>query len=165
MSYDQGALGSRGIDYGYNGVSFAAAGTVTKYFQGPVGRRGRLDAVGIFPSTTFVGVTTPNQVNIGISGALTKFASCGIFTSTYSTGLVPAGTPVIYDANVPLVPGTAPTNGIIAAYPTTDPSYVDAGTENAWLFLPANTPIFVSFLTQTGASAGVADVLISVTWF
>ena len=118
--------------------------------------------VTIAVSTTMVGVSTPNLVNVGIVGTLSKFGSFPISNATYATGLLPSANVVVFDVNVPIQVPPTPTTGFFTNYPQTVSGY-NSG-DSAWLFIPNDTVITVSFVTQTGASAGVADVIISITW-
>lgn len=144
MPYDQ----PQEISYDFNAQAFGG-GTITKYIQGPKGKRGRVAQILATPTVAFVGTTTPGAVQLGVLGALTKFANVPMGT---------AATPA--PVNVPIVASdyVGGLTGMQLASSTTPPF--------AYAYAPADTPIIVTLLAPTGgAPAGTADVVIKVEWF
>lgn len=129
------------ISYSFPAQAFGAS-TITKYIQGPKGKRGLVDYVEATPSVAFVGTTTPAAVQVGVTGTLTQFANVPM-----GTAAVPA--PV----SVPVIASDGP-GGIVAK------------NSVPRIYCNADTALAVTLLAATGgAPAGTADVTIKINWF
>ena len=143
MSYD---IPGRRM-YMWNSVDWHL-GIVTKYIQGPKGLRGRIVEVGVAPTTSVVGTTTPANVQVGYVGQLTQYA-------TLPVGAAGAGTAV---GAVAIASNYA--GGLTAQNPASVPN-----TSPAQL-MAKDTPVVVTMNPATGGGvAGVGDVWVVIDWF
>jgi hypothetical protein len=133
--------------YIYNSVDWHL-GVVTKFFQGPKGKRGRIAEIGVSPTTSFVGTTTPANVQVGVSGALARYGQLNV-------GAAGAGTAV---GAVAIASDYA--GGLTALNPASVPN-VDPTQ-----LMAKDTPITITMNPSTGGGvAGVGDVWVDVDWF
>jgi hypothetical protein len=134
------------ITFGFNGVAIGA-GNVTRVIQGPKGKRGRLADIIAVPSTSMVGTTTPGKVQIGDGVTANKYAD--LFLGAAGAGTA-AGTPVVASG--------VTTIGTGAALKGQDPNVLP------FTYLPADTPLTITFLQPVGSPAGVIDADIVIEW-
>ena len=131
------------ITYSYGAQAFGG-GTITKTIQGPKGKRGRVTYVEATPTVSFVGTATPGAVQVGVTGALTKFANMAMGAAAAGTA---AGTPVVASDYA---------SGLTGSNPQSLP----------FQYAAADTPVVITLLAPTGgAPAGTADVVIKIEWF
>ena len=129
------------ISYNFPAQAFGGL-TITKYIQGPKGKRGLLNYIEATPTVAFVGTTTPGAVQLGVTGALTKFGNMPMGTAAVPS---PVSVPVIASESV----------GGIVAKATVPRVYCDA-----------DTALTLTLLAGTGgAPAGTADVVLKINWF
>lgn len=125
-------------------------GALTRYIQGPKGKRGKVVEVMIAPTTSFVGTSTPANVQVGYGTGAQLYAYANVNVGAANAGTAVGAVVVASDyatgltglnpANVPLAP--------ITNYPDKD------------------TPVIVTFNPATGGGvAGVADVAVTIDWF
>lgn len=133
------------VTYSYIGQAFGG-GTITKYIQGPKGKRGRVTYVNANATVSFVGTATPGAVQVGVAGALTKFANMPM-------GAAGAGTA----ANASVVASDY-ASGLTGSNPSSEPA-------TPYQFIPEDTQAVITLLAPTGgAPAGTADVFIKIEW-
>ena len=133
------------ISYNFPAQAFGG-GTITKYIQGPKGKRGRVTYIQAAPTVSFVGTATPAAVQVGVNGNLTQFANVPM-------GAAGAGSA----AGADVIASDYP-SGLVGSNPSALP-----GTP--YQFIPADTQAYVTLLAATGgATAGTADVTIKVEW-
>ncbi len=139
MSYDN----PERISYSFPAEAFGAA-TITKYIQGPKGKRGRVRHVSASATVSFVGTNSAAAVQVGVAGALTQFANMPM-------GAAGAGTPAGSS-----VQASDYASGLTGSNPQALPfSYINAGQQ-----------VVVTLLAATGGvPAGAADVYIEIDWF
>lgn len=131
------------ITYAWNAASFGAS-TLTKYLQGPKGKRGRVTYINATATTSFVGTSTAAAVQVGVSGTLTQQANMPMGTAASPTQ---AGSSVVASDKASGLNGFDPTN-------------------LPYTYLAADTQVVVTLLAATGGSpAGAADVEIKIEWF
>jgi hypothetical protein len=124
------------------------AGAITKYIQGPKGKRGRIVEVAVAPTTSFVGTTTPANVQVGYVGQLAQYAQLNV-------GAAGAGTAVGAVAMASDYAG-----GLTALNPASVPNTAPAQ------LMQKDTPVVVTMNPATGGGvAGVGDVWVVIDWF
>ena len=123
--------------YNWDEFNFGgAAGTKTLKIQGPPGKVGRIVDMGCVVSVATVFATTTAKINVGITSALTSYASINIPTAK-------AADAVLNVSNIVANSGTITTRD-----------------------LPADTPVTLSFVEGTGANlAGKACPFITIGWY
>ena len=127
--------------YSYVGLDWHS-GAITKYVQGPAGKRGEIEEILVVPTTAFVGTSTPANITVGTAGTLNAFATVNMGTAAVPS---PVSVPVVFSTYA---------SGLteLGAPPQT--------------YMAKDTPVVMTFNPGTGGGvAGVADVFVTIRWF
>jgi hypothetical protein len=147
-------VGGQQIDYCYNALDWHT-GAVTRYVQGPAGKRGYITNVMISPTTSFVGTSAPANVQVGYGTGANLYAYANVNVGAANAGTA-VGTVVVastYAAGLTQL-GTSATFG--------EPPFVGQTAG----YMAKDTPVIITFNPATGGGvAGVADVVVSIKWF
>lgn len=110
----------------------------TKSIKGPAGHSGVLRDVLVRVTTTTAGATTTPIVNVGESGALTKYASFNVGAQTAPEALAASGTA----------------------------KAIKTESDGRSIFIDPNEEVLVTFVAATGSgAAGVIEVDVVIDWF
>jgi hypothetical protein len=169
MSYELvGALRER-----YLTTAYTFTATAAKPYQGPPGKKGLVRDIIASVTTTLVGTTSVPEVRVGTAASDNSFARFLLGTTAilgYVAGVFRARS---LCQNAPLRFGNFPTalndfaNHIFLEGNNTAGTVSTPGTSNGqtFVFIPADTPFFITNVTGVGAPAGVADISVDVDWF
>jgi len=170
MSYELiGALRER-----YLTTAYTFTATAAKPYQGPPGKKGLVRDIIASVTTTLVGTTSVPEVRVGTAASDNSFARFLLGT----TAILGYVGPAAFRArslcqNAPLRFGNFPTalndfaNHIFLEGNNTLGTASLPGTANGqtFVFLPADTPFFITITAAVGAPAGVVDTTVDIDWF
>jgi hypothetical protein len=170
MSYELiGALRERYLIPALN-----VGSTTSRTLQGPPGKKGLVRDILVSVTTTLVGTTNVPEIRVGTAVSDNSFARFLLGTTAilgYTANLAFRARSLCQNAQGRV--GNFPNqlndfaNHIFLEGNNTSGTASLPGTANGqtFVFLPADTPFFITGQVGVGAPAGIADVNVDIDWF